>query len=112
MAELLAMWTETDGIARRAAIESHFADDVRFFDPDGEFSGFDGIEAFSNSLQSRFPGARFALAGPPQMIGGAIRAFWHFGPADNPQAATGMDFVLLKEGRVQVLYAFLDPQKN
>jgi hypothetical protein len=106
------VWTETDSEARRAVIESHFAEDVRFFDPDGEFSGFDGIEAFSDSLQSRFPGARFALAGPPQMVGGAIRAFWQFGPAENPRAATGMDFVLLNGGRVQALYAFLDPQEN
>jgi len=29
--EILAMWTETDPDARRAAIESHFEEDVRFF---------------------------------------------------------------------------------
>ena len=102
------MWTETDAEARRAAIESHFEDDVQFFDADGQFVGFEGIESFSDSLQSRFPDARFALVRPPQMIGGAIRAFWQFGPAEKPQAVTGMDFVLLEGGRVRTLYAFLD----
>ena len=53
VAEILVMWTETDAAARRAAIESHLEEDVEFFDPDGEYSGFDGIEAFSDSLQSR-----------------------------------------------------------
>jgi len=74
--EILAMWTETDPDARRAAIESHFEEDVRFFDPDGEFAGHDGIEKFSDSLQTRFPGATFALIRPPQLLAGAIRAFW------------------------------------
>jgi SnoaL-like domain len=112
MAEILAMWTETNAEARRAAIESHFEEDARFFDADGEFAGLDGIEAFSDSLQSRFPGARFALARPPQMLGGSIRAFWQFGPAEKPRAVTGMDFVLLRGGRVHTLYAFLDREEN
>jgi hypothetical protein len=112
MAEILAMWTEPNREARRAAIESHFEEHVRFFDADGEFAGLDGVEAFSDSLQSRFPGARFALARPPQMLGGSIRAFWHFGPAGKPQAVTGMDFVILNAGRVHTLYAFLDREEN
>lgn len=86
--------------------------DVRFFDPDGEFGGHDGIEGFSDSLQSRFPGASFALTRPPEMLGGAIRAFWEFGSAEKPPAVTGMDFVVLNGGRVRRLYAFLDRDKN
>jgi hypothetical protein len=50
MTEILTMWTETNAEARRAAIESHFEEDVRFIYADGEFAGFDGIEAFSDSL--------------------------------------------------------------
>ena len=43
----------------------------------------------SDLLQSRFPGARFTLAGASRTLSNAIRAFWHFGPPDNPQAVTG-----------------------
>ena len=68
MTEILGMWTETDASARRAAIESHFDEGVTFHDPDGEFVGHDGIEAFSDSLQRRLPGARFKLADAPQML--------------------------------------------
>ena len=49
----------------------------------------------SDSLQNRFPGARFTLAEPPRTVGNAIRAFWHFGPPGNPRAVSGMDFVIL-----------------
>jgi len=55
MTEVLAMWTETDPGLRRAAIEAHFLDDVRFHDPDGEFTGHDALERFSDSLQKPLP---------------------------------------------------------
>jgi hypothetical protein len=42
------------------------------------------------------------------MAGGSIRAFWHFGPAEKRQAATGVDFVLLNAGRVRTLHTFPD----
>lgn len=108
MTELLAMWTETDRGLRRAAIEAHFHDDARLYDPDGEYNGHDEVERFSDSLQSRFPGARFTLAEPPHQVADAIRAYWLFGPPDRPRAVSGMDFVILDGAKVRTLYAFLD----
>lgn len=108
MTEIFGMWTEADVDARRAAIRSHFDEAVRFHDPDGESVGHAGLEAFSDSLQSRFPGARFTLAAAPRTLSNAIRAFWHFGPPDNPLAVSGMDFVILNGARVSSLYAFID----
>jgi SnoaL-like domain len=108
MTELFAMWMESDIAVRRAAIEAHFQRDVRFHDRDGEFVGYDGLEKFSDSLQTRFPGAKFTLAGQPQRLGDAIRAYWHFGPPANPAAVSGMDFIILSDGRASALYAFVD----
>jgi SnoaL-like domain len=108
MTDVLAMWTETGPGLRLAAIEAHFLDDVRFHDPDGEFTGHDALERFSDSLQRRFPGARFTLAKPPQQLGDAIPAYWPFGPPDKPGAVSGMDFVILDGGKARTLYAFLD----
>ena len=108
MTEILDMWTETDTAARRAAIESHFDESVTFHDPDGELVGHDGIEAFSDSLQRRFPGARFKFAATPQMLGNAIRGIWQFGPPYNPDAISGMDFAIWDGRRVTALYAFVD----
>ena len=50
-------------------------------------------KGFSDSLQSRFPGARFTLTAVTS-IGDAIRASWTFGPPERPDAVTGMDFVI------------------
>ena len=56
MTDIFGMWTEPDVDARRAVIQSRFAEGVHFHDPDGESVGHAGLEAFSDSLQSRFPG--------------------------------------------------------
>jgi hypothetical protein len=56
----------------------------------------------------RRPSARFTLAETPRTVGNAIRAFWHFGPPDNPQAVGGRDFVILDGEKATSLYAFVD----
>jgi hypothetical protein len=48
-----------------AVIQSDFDEAVSFDDPDGESVGHAGLEAFSDSLQSRLPGAKFTLAAAP-----------------------------------------------
>ena len=73
MNELFAIWTETDHASRRAAIEAHYHPDIHFNDPDGEFIGYQALEGFSDSLQQRFPGARFELVGQPETVGNALR---------------------------------------
>jgi hypothetical protein len=108
MTELFAMWIEPDVAVRRAALEAHFHREIRFHDRDGEFTGYEGLERFSDSLQSRFPGAQFTLVEPPQRLGDAIRAYWHFGPPAKPAAVSGMDFILLSENKANRLYAFVD----
>jgi hypothetical protein len=54
MTEILGMWTEPEAGARRAAIPAHFDEGVHFHDPDGEFAGHAGLQAFSDTLQNRF----------------------------------------------------------
>jgi len=107
MTTTLAMWTQTDRAARRAAIEELFQPDAHFHDVDGEFVGYDALEGFSDSLQSRFPGARFTLKSATA-IGDAIRAFWNFGPPEHPDVVTGMDFVILDGDKIGALYAFVE----
>jgi hypothetical protein len=46
---LFAISTETNHAARRAAIETHLDPDVELHDPDGEFVGYDALEAFGGS---------------------------------------------------------------
>lgn len=110
MAEILGMWTNADGDARRAVIETHFHESVHFYNTrgGGEYIGHAGIESVSDEFRSSFPGAYFTLAQPLQTLGNAIRAYWRIGPPDNPGARSGMDFVILQDCKVSALYAFVD----
>ena len=108
MTSLLGMWTQPDRTARRRAIEALFRPDAHFYDKDGDFVGYDALEDFSDSLQSRFPGAQFTLSAATA-IGSAIRASWNFGPPERPDAMTGMDFVILDGDKISELFAFVEP---
>jgi hypothetical protein len=106
--EVLAMWTDTDPGRRSDVLQRYFHEDVRFHDPDGEFIGPAGLEEFSQSLRNRFPQARFTLTDTPWRVGDALRFTWSFGPVGERETVTGMDFVVLSEGKVSRLYAFVN----
>lgn len=108
MTSLLGMWTQPDRTSRRRAIEDLFRPDAHLHDEDGEFVGYEALEGFSDSLQSRFPGARFTLTAVTS-IGNAIRASWNFGPPERPDAVTGMDFVILVGEKISQVFAFVEP---
>jgi len=84
-----------------------FHPDAHFQDVDGEFVGYEELEGFSDSLQSRFPGARFTLTAVTS-IGNAIRASLTFGPPERSDAVTGMDFVIVDGDKISQLYAFVE----
>ncbi len=100
-------WTQSDSTSRRSALRELFHPDAHFQDIDGEFVGYEELEGFSDSLQSRFPGARFTLTSVSS-IGNAIRASWTFGPPEHADAVTGMDFVILDGDKISQLYAFVE----
>jgi hypothetical protein len=107
MEDVLSMWTNPDAEARAAILQGRFTEDVHFHDADGEFVGHAGLEEFSASLRDRFPGARFSLISAPEAVGDGFRAFWRFGPPENPDLVTGMDFVIWDGERANSLYAFV-----
>jgi SnoaL-like domain len=107
MTEVLHMWTNPDEYGQLDVIRRRFTTDVHFHDQDGGFEGESGLEAFSASLRQRFPTARFRLATTPDVVGDGLRAFWSFGPDEQPDAVTGMDFILWDGERANALYAFL-----
>jgi hypothetical protein len=44
MTNLLGMWTQADRTSRRTALEELFHPDAHFYDMDGEFVGYEGLE--------------------------------------------------------------------
>jgi hypothetical protein len=107
-AVLLEVFDQRDAAARAEAIQRIFADDIRFVDSGGVHNGRAEIAAAVDRLQARLPGFRFAPVSGPQVLNGAARLGWKFGPPSEPAKITGTDTILVRDGQVSVLLVFLD----
>ncbi|WP_162826734.1 nuclear transport factor 2 family protein [Pseudolabrys taiwanensis] len=108
MRNLLEVFGERDPVKRRAVIEAIYAPATTFIDPEGSYSGWDGVEQAAATLQAATPGFAFSAFGDAQVLGAAVRLRWAYGPAEAPQRVTGTDFALVNEGRIVAMYTFVD----
>lgn len=106
---LLEVFSERDSFRRRNAIDNVYADDCTFFEEDEEIVGREALNAKVDSILQKLP-AHFVFRpiGPVELNHDVGRLGWHLGPASGPPVATGMDFAWFKNGRIQLLYVFLD----
>ena len=109
-AVLLSVFDEHDPERRAEAIQRIFAEDVRFVDHNGAHHGRAEIGAAVERLHALMPGFRFRHTSEPQILEGAARLSWQFGPPSDPAKITGTDTILVREGRISVLLVFLDHQ--
>ena len=101
---------ERDEARRRAAIAELTTDDVAFAEPGGRHVGREAMNAAVVALQARMPAFVFTELPPAQVIEGAGRVHWGFGPPDQTPAVTGLDVIVVRDGRIAALYTFLDPK--
>ena len=109
-AVLLDVFDEHDPERRAAAIQRIFAEDVRFVDHNGAHNGRAEISTAVERLHALLPGFRFRHTSEPQVLEGAARLSWQFGPPSEPAKITGSDTILVRDGRISVLLVFLDNQ--
>jgi SnoaL-like protein len=109
-AVLLNVFDEHNPERRAEAIQRIFAEDVRFVDHNGAHNGRAEISAAVERLHALLPGFRFTHASEPQVLEGAARLSWQFGPPSEPAKITGTDTILVRDGRISVLLVFLDHQ--
>ncbi|ONG51098.1 hypothetical protein BKE38_16825 [Pseudoroseomonas deserti] len=106
---LLEVFGERDPARRRRAIADLFAGDVVFADPHGRATGHAALDRQVEALLARAPGWSFRVAGPVQAVQEAGRLAWGFGPPGEAPRVTGLDVILVREGKIAALYTFLDP---
>ena len=105
----IAAWNETDGDARRQAVERLWTDDASYVDPLVEARGHDQITATIDAVQAQFPGFVFRLVGPADGHHQQVRFSWELGPEDGPAPIAGSDVALTDgDGRLRTVLGFLD----
>jgi hypothetical protein len=102
-------WNETDGDARRAAVDQLYTEDARYIDPLAAAEGREAIAAMIGAVQEQFPGFTFRLAGPVDGHHNQVRFGWELGPAGAEAPIIGFDVAVIDDaGRVQTVLGFLD----
>ena len=93
---------------RRATIATIWKEDGVFIDPDGPHVGHKAIDEAVELLLHRFPNFVFSEVGAIDAFHGIGRLAWGFGPPGMPPKVTGLDVVVVTDGRLSALYTFLD----
>ncbi|HEY0301824.1 MAG TPA: nuclear transport factor 2 family protein [Rhizomicrobium sp.] len=106
---LFEVFDERDPARRRAAIGELYTEDCVFVDPKGAHSGHAALDGAVAALHEFLPGHVFRQVGAPQAIAGAGRLAWSSGPPGDGPRVTGLDLIVVRDGRIAALYTFLDP---
>jgi hypothetical protein len=105
---VLEVFGERDSERRKSVINELYTEDCIFFEADDQIVGRDALNAKVDQILKEAPGFVFRLTGPAEVNHDLGRARWHFGPNGAAPVVRGMDVAVFKQGRICLLYAFLD----
>ena len=104
---LQEVFGEGDAARRRAAIENFYTEDCALYVPPGVFVGHDALDKFAEDLRATHPHFVYTPHGEPKALhNGGILA-WSSGPKGEAPDYTGLDVVIVRDGKIAALYVFL-----
>jgi hypothetical protein len=109
---LQEVFGEGDATRRRAAIEELYTDDCVLYAPPGIFVGHDALDKFAGDLRATHPHFAYTPRGAPQSLHNAGRLAWGSGPRGEARDYTGVDVIIVRDGKIAALYVFLDSQPS
>lgn len=105
---LQEVFGEVDAMRRRAAIEALYTEDCVLYAPPGVFVGHDALDKFAGDLRATHPHFVYAPHGEAQTLHNAGRLAWGSGPSGEAPDYTGWDVIIVRDGKIEALYVFLD----
>ena len=103
----VAAWNEKDTDKRMALLAEIYAADVTMYDKDNIFYGLQSVSDFIGKLLDEDPAFVFSIVKPLEPLQNSARLFGSI--QTSAVLLQSMDFFLIKGGKVQHLYAFLEP---
>jgi SnoaL-like domain len=100
---------EGDAARRRAAIQELYTEDCVLFAPPGTFVGHDELDKSAGDLRATHPHFVYTPHGAAQVLHNSGRLAWGSGPKGEAPAYTGVDFIIVRDGKIAALYVYLDP---
>jgi hypothetical protein len=103
------VFSERDPARRRRAIAHLYTEDCASYDADGANFGQAAISDRVGRILDQSPlGFAFSLVGPAEVIHDLGRLRWQSGPAEAPPVLRGMDVAAFANGKIRVLYTFIE----
>ena len=99
---------EGDPARRRAAIAELYTEDCTLYVPPGAFVGHDALDKFAGELRATHPHFVYTPHGAPQALHNSGRLAWGSGPQGEAPAYTGVDFIIVRDGKIAAPYVYLD----
>lgn len=101
------IWNEHNPAARLKQMPGVYTADIAFFDDKQVAVGYEEMNSFIEHLLAANKGNKFTLASISANHN-IVRLYWNFGPAAKPALISGMDLIIIEDGKVRSLSAFLD----
>ena len=99
---------EGDAARRRAAIRQLYTEDCVLYVPPGALVGHDALDKFAGDLRATHPHYVYTPHGAAQVLHNSGRLAWGSGPKGETAAYTGVDFIIVRDGKIAALYVYLD----
>jgi hypothetical protein len=100
---------EGDAVRRRAAIDELYTEDCVLYVPPGTFVGREALDKFAGDLRATHPHFVYTPHGEPQALHNAGRLAWGSGPRGETPKYTGLDVIIVRDGKIAALYVFSMP---
>ncbi|GGN05047.1 isomerase [Actinoplanes campanulatus] len=105
----LGVWNEANPVARRAAIDELFAENVRYVDPLAAVEGRAALDAVIGAARQQFAGLVFSSGGPVDAHHDQARFTWHLGRPGGEPLVVGFDVAERDaDGRIFQVLGFID----
>ena len=95
---------EGDPVRRKAAIQELYTDDCVLYVPPGALVGHDALDKFAGELRATHPHFAHTPHGVPQVLHNSGRLAWGSGPKGEAPVYTGVDFIIVRDGKIAALY--------
>lgn len=100
---LQEVFGEGDAARRRAAIDELYTENCVLYAPPGTFVGREALDRFAGDLRATHPHFAYTPHGEPQALHNAGS-----GPRGEAPDYTGLDVIIVRDGKIAALYVFLD----
>ena len=85
-----------------------YTEDCTVLPPIGRYVGHAALDRVAGDLRARHPSFVYTPHRPPQAVQDAGRLAWGSGPPGEPPTYTGLDVIIVRDGKIAALCVFLD----